>query len=84
MKQEDHSCLYLVVLVGVVVLEKYDAFTVQTPVVPLSLLKLDKDGMRMGTEAMAAHLEFAERGGERGCSGITKKEKTRRTSRSCR
>lgn len=79
-----HSCFYLVVLVGIVVLEKYDAFTVQTPVVPLSLLKLDKDGMRTGTEAMAAHLEFAERGGERWCSGITEKAKTRRTSRSCR
>lgn len=44
----DHSCVYLVIFVGGVVLEEYDALTVQAPVVPLSLLRLDKDGMRVG------------------------------------
>lgn len=57
--------IYLVVFVGGVVLEKYDALTVQTPVVPFSLLRLDKEGMRMrrgGTAGTAAHLERTERG----------------------
>lgn len=56
------SRFYLVVFVGGVVLEKYDALAVQTPVVPLSLLRLDKDEMRRETKATAAHLEFRERG----------------------
>lgn len=45
------AVFYLVVFVGGVVLEKYDALTVQTPVVPFSLLRFDKNGMRRGTEA---------------------------------
>lgn len=40
--------IYLVVFVGGVVLEEYDALAVQTPIVPLSLLGLEKDGMRRG------------------------------------
>lgn len=47
--------IYLVVFVGSVVLEKYDALTVQTPVVPLSLLGLEKDGVRRGNGVMAIH-----------------------------
>lgn len=52
--------MYLVVFVGGVVLEKYDALTVQTPVVPFSLLRLDRDGMKRGN-GTAVNLGFAHK-----------------------
>lgn len=47
--------IYLVVFVGGGVLEEYDTLAVQTPIVPLSLLGLEKDGMRGGNKGLAAH-----------------------------